>query len=77
MTTQSADAILTAALGLPPENRAVLAEKLLESLENEGDGDIKAAWAEEAERRVRALKEGALKTIPGDEVLRSLQLGKD
>ncbi len=77
MTTQSAEAILTAALSLPPENRAVLAEKLLESLETNGNGDVDAAWAEEAERRISALKEGTAKTIPGDEVFRSPQPGKD
>lgn len=73
MTTQSAEAILTAALTLPPENRAVLAEKLLESLETPDRAEIDAAWAEEAERRIKAFKEGSLKAIPGDRFFSSSQ----
>jgi putative addiction module component (TIGR02574 family) len=72
----SADAIFNAALSLPAENRAALAEKLLESLEQEDRKEIDTAWVEEAERRLQAYEQGVLKAIPGDEVLRSLTFGK-
>lgn len=71
--TPSTDAILHAALALPPDNRAALAEKLLESLDDEGRAEIDAAWAEEAEKRIRAFREGKTKATPADEVMRSLR----
>jgi putative addiction module component (TIGR02574 family) len=73
--TSSVDAILHAALLLPPENRAALAEKLLESLDEESQKEICDAWAEEVESRIRAFEQGALKAIPGSEVLQSVRPG--
>jgi putative addiction module component (TIGR02574 family) len=64
-------AILQAALALPPENRVILAERILESLEGDERAEIDAAWAGEVEDRLRAYDGGTLKAIPGDEVLRS------
>ena len=69
------DAIVNAALALPAENRATLAEKLLESLEKER-AEIDAAWAEEAQRRLQAYEQGLLKAIPGDEVFGSISSGR-
>jgi hypothetical protein len=42
------------ALKLAPQERARLAEKLLESLENLSDDENAKLWAEEAERRDQA-----------------------
>ena len=42
------------ALKLAPKERARLAEKLLESLENLSDDENAKLWAEEAERRNQA-----------------------
>lgn len=67
------DSILNAALALPPENRAILAEKLLESLDDKEQAAIDAAWAEEAENRLQAYREGRTKATPVDEVLRALR----
>jgi putative addiction module component (TIGR02574 family) len=66
--------VFQAALALPPENRAVLAETLLDSLTAEDQAAIDRAWIEEAERRLQALAEGKIKAIPGDEVMRSLSI---
>jgi putative addiction module component (TIGR02574 family) len=74
--TPSVDAILHAALLLPPESRAALAEKLLESLDEGSQKEIDEAWAQEAESRIRAFEQGVLKAIPGSEVLPSVRLGK-
>ena len=70
------DAIFNAALSLPPDNRAALVEKLLESLPEQDRTEIEIAWGLEAEDRLRAYKEGKLKTTPGPEVMRSLRFGK-
>lgn len=65
--------ILSAALALPPEMRAILADHLLTSLDGEDQRRIDALWAEEAERRVRAIDEGRVETIDGELVMRELR----
>lgn len=58
--------IESAALGLPPRERAQLAQRLLASLER--DSEVEAAWGEEIGRRVAALEAGAAETIAADQV---------
>ena len=53
---------------LPPEDRARLAEELLESLEQEPDSEIEVAWDREIERRVAEVEAGTAKLIPAEEV---------
>jgi putative addiction module component (TIGR02574 family) len=55
--------ILHAALSLPPGERAMLADHLLSSLDSPNQKEIDAAWAEEAERRARAIDEGKVEMI--------------
>jgi len=71
MTT--ANEIRTAALLLPAEEKARLAEELLSSLDESNRAEIDAAWAEEIERRIDELESGNVKTIPADEVFRQLR----
>jgi putative addiction module component (TIGR02574 family) len=71
---QPMEALFQAALALPPDQRAALAEQLLDSLAAKDQAAIDAAWVEEAERRLQALDQGKVKTIPGEEVLRSLSI---
>lgn len=65
--------IKTAALALPPDARAMLAEDLLESLDAEEQQTIDALWAEEAERRDKEIEEGLVIAIPGEEVMERLR----
>ena len=74
--TQETDAVFDSALSLPPETRAALAERLLESLDDQDRSEIDAAWMEEAERRLRDYKDGKVRSIPADEVLRSAASNK-
>ena len=67
------DEVLSAALSLPPGARAMLADHLLESLDAEDQKRIDAIWAEEVERRVRAIDEGRVELIPGDKVMAELR----
>jgi putative addiction module component (TIGR02574 family) len=53
---------------LPPEDRARLAEELLESLEQDPDSEIEVAWDREIERRVAEVEAGTAKLIPAEEV---------
>ncbi len=65
--------IITAAKSLPPSDRAMLAERLLDSLNGEEQERIDALWAEEIERRIKEVDEGRVTTIPGDEVMERLR----
>ena len=57
------------ALALPSEARALLADRLVESLDPAEDGQIRQLWEAEARRRLEDVRSGRVKTIPGDEVL--------
>ena len=67
------DEILRTALALPAEARAMLADRLLESLDGPGQERIDALWAEEAERRLREIEEGKVETIDGELVMQRLR----
>jgi len=58
------------ALGLPPGDRAKLAQKLLLSLETLSEDEIQQAWFVEASRRSRELDRGDVKPISAEEVRR-------
>lgn len=50
------------ALKLTPGERAALAQRLLESLEE--DKELEDAWAAEVERRIAEVESGAVQVIP-------------
>jgi putative addiction module component (TIGR02574 family) len=54
--------LLEQALGLPEHERAKIAARLLESLDEEGQSDIDTAWAAEIERRCAAVDSGEMQT---------------
>jgi len=58
-----------AALSVPSEARALLADRLVESLDPLEDQEIQALWAAEAMRRRDEVRGGLVKTIPGAEAL--------
>ena len=57
------------ALSLPSASRALLAEKLIESLEFDTDPVIQAAWSTEAKKRRDEILSGAVQPVPGEEAL--------
>ncbi|HVH13797.1 MAG TPA: addiction module protein [Longimicrobium sp.] len=57
----------SAALQLPREARARIAERLIASLDEETRAE--QAWAEEVRRRVRDFRSGQVRTRPVDDVL--------
>jgi putative addiction module component (TIGR02574 family) len=63
------------ALGLPPEDRARLAVRLLSSLEGltESPEEIEKLWIKEAERRFQELRDGVVQGIPAGEVFAELR----
>ena len=60
--------IFAEALHLRPADRLQLIELLTKSL-NKPDEKIEQIWAEESEKRDKALKTGKVKTIPLSEIL--------
>lgn len=58
---------------LSPEERARLAESLLESLQQEGIVEIETAWEQEIQTRVAAYQRGEMELIDGETVLAELR----
>lgn len=56
-------------LALPSVSRALLAEKLVESLEFDTDPTIQATWMTEAKKRRDQIRDGSVQPIPGEEAL--------
>lgn len=59
--------LIEEALSLPVEERAIIADALLRSL-NMPDSTVDTKWAEVARRRLQELRSGKVKPIPGDQV---------
>jgi len=63
------DQLADEAMQLPAESRALLAERIVESLDIAQTDAIRRLWAAEAIRRRDEVRSGRVKPIPGDEVL--------
>ena len=66
-------AIEKEALHLPVGDRAKLARRLLESLDEISEADSEAIWFTEAERRAREIDEGKVELVPAEELERRVQ----
>ena len=66
----SVDELTTKAMALPVEARVLLAERLVESLEQESVGKI---WLNEARRRRDEVRSGRVKPISGVEVMKEIR----
>ena len=65
--------IAAQALTLEMKDRAKLAERLLLSLDELSDAEIDVLWADEAERRLKAYREGDSRAVPADRVFKKAQ----
>jgi len=63
--------LLKRALALSPDERAALANTLLDSLEST-DESVQEAWEQEVARRIEGLKAGKAVTVPWEELHRQL-----
>jgi len=61
------------ALALPSEARALLADRLVESLDPAEDGYIHGLWTTEANRRLCELRSGQVGGILGEEAVARLR----
>lgn len=65
--TITVEQIAEEALSLPSEARALLADRLVESLDPAEDGYMRKLWMKEARRRIAEVRSGNVKTIDGAE----------
>lgn len=61
------------ALALPSEARALLANRLVESLDPAEDGYVHQLWIAEARHRRDEVRSGKVATIPGDIALEQVR----
>ena len=63
------DELTKEALQLPSSSRALLAERMVESLNAAETDEIQKLWAAEAVRRRDEVRSGRVQPIPGEQVL--------
>ena len=65
--------VLEKALALSTQDRGLIIDRLIESLDNEpAEEGAEAAWSDEIKRRVEDIESGRVEMIPGEEVQRRL-----
>jgi putative addiction module component (TIGR02574 family) len=71
--TPQVTAVLEKALALSTQERGLLIDRLIESLDDDPpEGGVEQAWADEIKSRVDDIESGRVEMIPGDEVRRRL-----
>jgi putative addiction module component (TIGR02574 family) len=66
------DSIIDEVLHLPRESRALLAEKLLESLDYEEGFEVSPEWMDEIRRRSREIDDGTAVLSSSEQVFKEL-----
>jgi len=69
------DTLIDQALHLPREDRELIAERMLASLDNDEGFDVSPAWMEEIARRCHEIDSGKVTLIPAAAVLAELRKG--
>ncbi|CAK0750189.1 putative addiction module component (TIGR02574 family) [Gammaproteobacteria bacterium] len=67
------EAIRREVLSLPVQERALLAEQLLSSLDSLSENETEQLWFQEASRRATELDQGLVQAIPADVVRQEAQ----
>jgi Putative addiction module component len=65
--------LMTEALKLDHQQRAEVANRLIESLDTLSEAEVQALWLEEAERRDQAIEAGELPSIPSETVFAGIR----
>lgn len=64
--------LIDEAVSLPVEERALVVDSLLRSL-NQPESEIDKQWAKEAKRRLDELRSGRVEAISGEEVFKKVR----
>jgi hypothetical protein len=67
------DQITEEAIKLPPASRALLADKLVQSLEAEEPDEIQPLWTAEAIRRRDEMRSGQVQPVRGEQVIEEVR----
>jgi putative addiction module component (TIGR02574 family) len=67
------DEITEEAIKLPPASRALLADKLVQSLASEDPDEIQRLWSTEAIRRRDEIRSGQVQPTPGEQVIEEVR----
>src|SRR5271167_3508377 len=71
--TPKASEVLAQAMQLSPQERELLIDRLVESLDDgPAEAGAEEAWGDEIKRRVDEIRSGKVKLIPGEQVLQEL-----
>jgi putative addiction module component (TIGR02574 family) len=70
--TPQVSEVLEKALALSTQDRGLIIDRLIESLDDEPSEGTEEAWSVEIKRRVEEIQSGTVKMIPGEEVDRRL-----
>jgi putative addiction module component (TIGR02574 family) len=62
------------ALKLPPKDRAILAERLITSLDSLEGSENEQLWVEEAQRRYKGYRKGKITARPAQDVFREARI---
>ncbi|MCW5785322.1 MAG: addiction module protein [Nitrospirales bacterium] len=73
---QQSQTILEQALKLTAQERAAVAQQLIQSLDPVQETGVEQAWQEEIQQRIADLDNGVTTTIPWEEVQRRITHGK-
>lgn len=73
MNSNTVDGIIEQALQMPEKERALIAQRLILSLDSGADADVETAWQEEVQRRVGAIERGEIECIPWEDVRERLR----
>lgn len=66
------DDLISEVTSLPAEERAMVADRILKSLDPP-ESDIDAQWAEVAKRRLAELRSGHVQAVPGEKVFTEIR----
>lgn len=65
--------VLKEALQMEPDDRAMLAERLITSLEPEADPEIERSWQKEIQKRLKDSQNNQVEFLSWDEVRRKIK----
>lgn len=66
--SQKSEALISDALQMPDEDRAMIAERLIASLDHEYEQDTELAWQKELQTRIDEIDNGNVTCVPWEQV---------
>jgi putative addiction module component (TIGR02574 family) len=72
MSNVTIEAIIDQALKKPEKERALIAERLISSLDSTTEKDVELAWQKEIEKRLKEIDSGIVRCIPWEDVREQL-----